>query len=104
MQPGYRLAAALRGSWRRSPPALEISAGELAEISPLVIAAGGSGLVWSRLRGSALRDCPAARDLQHAYRLNSIYAALRERDTLEAVRRLRARGIDPVIVKGWAAG
>jgi hypothetical protein len=99
---GHLIAALLAGVWRRSPPALEITAQELAEIAPLLLAAVAGGLGWWRVRHSPLQASSAAWPLRQAYRLHTLQAAIHEREIAQVFAWLRSAGVEPVLVKGWA--
>ena len=90
-------------SWRPSPLPLECRVEDLAGAAPLLLASGAGALGWWRVRQSELRDTPAALDLQDAYRLHSLQAALHEREIAEVLTLLRSAGVEPILVKGWAA-
>jgi hypothetical protein len=75
---------------------------ELAEVTPVLLETGAGGLGWWRIRGTPLQRCAAGRQLQQAYRLQSILSEVRQRELLEAVRALRAADVEPVLVKGWS--
>lgn len=102
MQPGNLVSAALTGVWRRTPPAPCLSPAELAEIAPLLLAAGAGGLGWWRVRHTELGTTPAAAPLRQAYRHYSLQAALHEREVIRAVTLLRSAGVEPLLAKGWA--
>ena len=97
------LAAALAGSWRLAPPPLDCSADEFEKIAPLLIRSGAAPLCWRRVRHSELRALPAAAAMQQAYRHNILLTAVREQKIERAVAVLRAAGVEPILVKGWAA-
>lgn len=99
---GRLIAEVLSKSWRDDPPALESSAAELTAVTPLLLASGGAALAWRRVRASALRATPAAVELQQAYRLHALQAALHERNIKQVFALLRAAGVEPLLVKGWA--
>jgi hypothetical protein len=99
---GSLVASMLAHSWLPEPPPPELSEEDLTEIAPLLLASGAAGIAWRRLRDSGLRDSPAAFEMQQAYRLFSLQAALHERAIGEVVALLRSHAIEPVLVKGWA--
>ncbi len=101
-QRGIRVAEALAGAWRVSPPPLRLSPAALAEVAPLLLGSGGGALGWWRVRSSDLRTCPAASQLQQAYRLHTLQAALHEREITQAIGLLRSSGMEPLMAKGWA--
>jgi hypothetical protein len=95
------IVEALAGSWRPSVDAPEISPDELAEIVPLLVQSGAGALVWWRIRNSALAASDAAAQLKQNYMLHRLEASLHVRRMMPVIRRLRAAGIEPVLVKGW---
>jgi hypothetical protein len=97
------LAEALAGSWRAAPPAPTLADGELARIVPLLVGSGAAALAWWKLRDSALRDCEAAAELRRAYHAQSLQAALQEWEIEHVFTLLRAAGVEPILLKGWAA-
>ncbi len=93
----------LAGAWRDTPPDTQISAEELAIIAPLLIASGGGALAfWKTRQTEALKDTPVAGELKQAYRLNTLQAAIHEREISQVIRLLKRAGIDPILVKGWS--
>lgn len=98
---GSLVASTLAGSWLLSPPPVALAEEQLAEIAPLLLKAGSAGLAWRRVRNTGLRNSSAAFDLQQAYRLFALQAALHERDIRQVLPLLRSHGIEPVMVKGW---
>ena len=69
---------------------------------PLLLASSGlAALVWWRLRHSGGRP-PALQPLEDARGLIASQAFLHRRDLLRAVASLRAAGVEPILVKGWA--
>src|SRR5262245_59089185 len=103
MSPGSVLASLLRGIWRHNPPAQAISEDELTQVIPLLLRSGGGGLGWHRVRHSGLQLSVAAHSLQQAYRLHAIHAAVHEQMLLVLFRALRAAGVEPILIKGWAS-
>ena len=101
--PGAWIASALRGSWRASPPAVDWDTIPLRHVAPFLLATGAAGLVWRRLRGAGTIDPDAGGELQQAYRLHTLQAALHEGDLARVITGLRAAGVEPLLVKGWAA-
>ena len=96
------IANALSGSWRSSVVPPQISVRELEEITPLLIQAGAGALVWRQIRDSALASSEVGAQLQQAYRLHRLEAGVHLQKIKRALSRLRAVGIDPVLVKGWS--
>jgi hypothetical protein len=99
---GSMVATMLTGSWRYSPPAFGRSAAELEELAPLLLNSGAAALCWWRVRHCDLRTIPAATELQQAYRLNTLRAAIQRQAIERVITRLRSNGIEPILVKGWA--
>ena len=50
-----------------------------------------------------LRDTPLAKSFQKVYRLNCLQAVLTQQTIKETIALLRSSGIEPILVKGWAA-
>lgn len=96
------VATMLTGSWRGSPPAFGRSATELEEIAPLLLNSGAAALLWWRVRRCELRAIPAAKELQQAYRLNTLRAAIQQQAIERVITLLRSNGIEPILVKGRA--
>ena len=96
------MAAALAASWRQTPATPDLSAAELATVTPLLLESGGGALAWCRVRNSHLKATPAAAELQQAYRLHAIQAALHEINIKQVLVLFRAAGVEPLLVKGWA--
>lgn len=69
---------------------------------PLLLESGGGALAWRRVRNSQLKATPAAAELQQAYRLHAIQAALHEINIKQVLVLIRAAGVEPLLVKGWA--
>jgi hypothetical protein len=100
---GILVAAALGGAWRPSPPEFPLSEEELARITPILLATGDAGLVWRRIRHTALAASEPGRRLQDGYRSQGLRTAFKERDLLRVVALLREHGVDPLVFKGWNA-
>lgn len=100
---GHLVAAALAGSWRLEPPPLALNARQLAACVPLLAGTGAAGLLWRK--ASHTRPAPELdEEIRKAYHLQTFRAALAERRLVEVVRHLRGRGLEPLLVKGWAVG
>ncbi|MFL6228860.1 MAG: nucleotidyltransferase family protein [Pyrinomonadaceae bacterium] len=102
-QTGERVAAALAGVWRASLPPLGLSERELESVLPQLIGCGAGALGWRRVRHSPLSRSPLADALRHSYRVQIIQSALFEREIERVLALLRAAGVEPILVKGWAA-
>ena len=99
---GELVAAALATSWRQIPIAPDLSTTELATVVPLLLESGGGALAWRSVRSSHLKATPAAAELQQAYRVHAIQAALHEINIRQVFRIVRSAGVEPILVKGWA--
>lgn len=99
---GELLARVLAGSWRQSPPALEITAEELTTVTPALLETGAGALAWRRVHASHRQTSAVASELLQAYRIHAVQAVLHERQIKEAVRLLRSSGVEPILVKGWS--
>ena len=95
------IAEALAGSWRKFVPPPGISATELSEVTPLLVKSGAGALAWWRIRDCELAASVVGVQLQNTYRLHSLQAAVHRRNIKMVFTLLRARGIEPVLVKGW---
>lgn len=100
---GQAIAAALAGGWRAAAPPLEMRPEQLGEIAPMLLDGGAAGLVWRRLPGGALRNSAAGRALKDAYIGQAVVVERNEHILADAVTRLRAAGIEPILIKGWVA-
>jgi hypothetical protein len=97
------VAALLAGAWRRCPPAERLSPADLEAIAPLLAASGAGALAWHRLQQPLLRTLRAGRELRQHYRLQTLQAIECESATGTLVRRLRATGVEPLLIKGWSS-
>lgn len=95
-----RIAELLAGSWRGLTRTS--AASELERLTPLLLKAGAGGLVWSAIRNSPQRDSGVAELFKAAYRLQSLQSKLHERSLKKVIPALRAAGVEPLLVKGWA--
>ena len=101
--PGQTIAAILTGSWRASPPKLEVSGSDLEPVIPLLVHSGAGGLVWWRILHSPNRLLPETKQaLRDIYLRYSMYAGLRENELAEVFTLLRAEGVEPILCKGWS--
>ena len=95
------LARVLGGAWCDPPPYLPLDEEELERVTPLLLASRTTALGWWRIRQSPLRDTPAASQLQKAYLFGTLDAAVCERQVEQAIRLLRAAGVDHLLVEDW---
>lgn len=100
---GSLVAKVLAGAWRGSAfPALQISEGELDEVTPLLYDSGTGALGWRRLSKTPLRDCSSAEVLHQAYRLQSLQSEIHEQKIKKVFLLLRQAQVEAVLAKGWA--
>ncbi|MGH9875295.1 MAG: nucleotidyltransferase family protein [Pyrinomonadaceae bacterium] len=100
---GRLIATFLTGAWRPEPPALDFSATDFERIAPLLLQTGAGALGWWRLRESELRSCGAAEQMHEALRLYTLESRLNKSKIEEVFALLRSCGIEPILIKGWAA-
>ncbi|HEX8136794.1 MAG TPA: nucleotidyltransferase family protein [Pyrinomonadaceae bacterium] len=98
---GRLIAHVLAGAWRETPPALDLSEAALNRVAEKLLVSRAGALAWWRLRHTALRSSAAAQELYDADRLFTLKAALHERDVERVFSLLRARGVEPILIKGW---
>jgi Uncharacterised nucleotidyltransferase len=91
------------GAWRPVPPPLEVTVDELELVTPTLLETGAGALAWSRVRNSRLATTPAGSELEDAYRLYALQSIRFERDISGVFDLLRFAGVEPILVKGWAA-
>ena len=103
---GRDIASLLSGAWRAtSPPSdftLNLSADQLAAITPLLCHLGAGALAWCKISNTPLRTTAAGRELHEVYRRFRLSALIHEREIAQVFSLLRAEGIEAVLVKGWA--
>jgi hypothetical protein len=75
----------------------------LDELAPVLHRLGAAALAWARLKDTSYARHPAAASLQEAYRLGTLAAALRRRQIAHVFEVFRAHGVEPILLKGWAA-
>lgn len=100
---GCLVAAFLSGAWRLRPPAVDLSAADLEKTAPLMLSTGAGALGWWRVRESGLQSCAAAEELHQAYRLYTLDSRLNQSRIEKVFALLRSVGIEPILIKGWAA-
>jgi Uncharacterised nucleotidyltransferase len=98
------LSRILAGAWRESPPPLDLSADELEALAPLLVGSGVAGLAWRRIRHSSLASTRAGQELRDAYRVQVLLEAAHEDRLKRVFTDLRAAGVEPILIKGWAIG
>jgi hypothetical protein len=97
------LASALAGSWRAAPPRPELSCEDLARVVPPLVGSGAAALAWWKVRGSSLEGCAAAETLRDSYRGQALQSAVQEWEVGHIFSLLRGAGVEPILLKGWAA-
>jgi hypothetical protein len=93
------VARVLRGAWRERPDAEDLAAADLVEAIPLLLRSGSAGLAWW---GAQSAGPPALKPLHDAFGVHALHAAILEAKIPAAFARLRARGVEPLLGKGWA--
>jgi len=94
----------LEGAWRATPPPLQASPDDIADVTPLLTGSGAASLGWWRV--SAVPDLAAAPEadrLHDAARLQAIGDAVNQRSIEQIAAILNAAGVTPLVFKGWAA-
>jgi hypothetical protein len=100
---GRKVADVLAGSWRESPPVLNLPPPEMEKITPLLLNSGAAALLWRRIEQSAnLRQSSFVLPYREAYRYQAIHAAAREREIAHIFKLFRAAEVEPILIKGWA--
>jgi hypothetical protein len=97
-----RLARVLAGAWRRAPAPLDVSPGDLERITPGLLRSKTGALAWWRVRHSPLATSASGARLREAYHHHGFQAALHARSLNRVVTRLRAGGVEPLLMKGPA--
>lgn len=96
---GAALAATLTHSWRESECQEEIFPEEIENAFSLLLATGSAALIPHRVS-----HLPAefVAELQEVYRRQAIAAMLQEHSVKDIFQRMRRRGVEPVLFKGWS--
>jgi hypothetical protein len=100
---GALIATFLAGAWRPDPPPLDLSAEVVERIAPLLLPTGAGALGWWRVRNTQAESLAAIEQLHQAFRLNTLQSRLNKLRIEEVFAVLHSLGIDPVLIKGWAA-
>jgi hypothetical protein len=100
---GELVAAFLSGAWRLKPPALDLSLPDFEKLAPRLLTTGAGALGWWRVRETPFQSCAAAQELHQAYRLYTLESRLNESRIETVLTLLRAAGVEPILIKGWAA-
>jgi hypothetical protein len=99
---GSLVARVLTGGWRHSLAPVQIEAGELEQVTPLLLTSGDAAIVWRRIRKSGLYDSKVALALRQALRNNALHNLFHIDVLKRTVSHLRTVGIEAVLVKGWS--
>ncbi len=91
----------LRGAWREHPDADGLDAADLVGASPLLLRGGSAGLAWWRSRAGQVPP-PVLKPLHDAFAVHTLQGAILEGKIPATFTRLHARGIRPLLGKGWA--
>jgi Uncharacterised nucleotidyltransferase len=100
--PGPIIARLLAGAWRPGAPPPEVGPSELAQVANLLHQTGTGALAWWRVRGTPLEHTETTEGLRQAYRIHALEAVRHAVRTVDALDRLDAAAIEPLLVKGWA--
>jgi hypothetical protein len=98
---GAAVAAVLAGAWRRSPPPPDLD--DVSEVVPMLVRGGAAGLAWHRLRAGPLCKTFACRELRQHYRMQALRAVDYAAAVAEVLSRVRAAGVEPILIKGWSS-
>ena len=99
---GRLVASVLTQAWRLEPSPSQLSAVELAEITPFLLKTGSGGLAWWRIQHAEVGTSSAGLKLKHAYISQVLGEELQEKEIVQAFEVLRSAGIEPLLAKGWA--
>lgn len=100
---GQLVADFLAGSWRTQQDPVVVSPAELDLLTSLLYNSGSAGLAWWRIHESELRNSASGELLHQGYRLQALQSAIQEERIGIALGLMRAGGIEPILIKGWAA-
>ncbi len=101
---GLAMTRLLAGSWRDDAAPISVDESCLLRFASFFRATGSAGLVANRLRGTPLAATNAAVELQHLFRMQAIHSVLQERQLADLFTHLREKGLEPILMKGWASG
>jgi len=71
-------------------------------VTPLLYDSGAAALGWWRVRQTALRETPSGELLHQAFRLLALQANIHQTKVQKVFRLMRAEGVEPILLKGWA--
>lgn len=96
------MAEILTGAWRPEPPPLGFGPEQVTAAVPLLLKTTAAPLAWRRLRTAGPRVAKAGQPLRDRYRLHALESAGHEEHLCEVLPLLRAAGVEPILLKGWA--
>lgn len=99
---GTLIAKVLTGSWREYVPAVDISVADLDAVAPTLLRSGAAALAWRRIGPSNFPTSAVTLELQQAYRLHAVHAAVQQYQIKKVIDVFRHHRIDPILVKGWS--
>ncbi|MCC6743066.1 MAG: nucleotidyltransferase family protein [Acidobacteria bacterium] len=100
---GECVASVLRESWKPAPPVFSGSDADLEAAAPILFATGAASLGWWKLRSTIDPSTEVHAGLHEAFRMHALQAALQVRMIVTLIPALLDAGIEPLLVKGWAA-
>lgn len=100
---GECVASVLRESWKPAPPVFSGSDADLEAAAPILLATGAASLGWWKLRSTIDPSIEVLAGLHEAFRMHALQAALQVRTIVTLIPALRDAGLEPLLVKGWAA-
>lgn len=96
------LQRAYYGAWRSNLLPLNFPLIHAVDILPILLRHGGAGLLWPRIRHRCDVYGAAGKMLERNYQVYVDALQSIEGDIALIVTRMRASGIEPVLVKGWS--
>ena len=99
---GRCIATALGGAWRSEPGPFVPGIAGLSPCVETLIRTGAGALVWRRLASMTWRGHPDVDALRRAHHIDRVRAALNVRSVEATITRMRAVGIEPILLKGWS--
>src|SRR5262245_34758745 len=99
---GGLIAEVLAFAWRNPPVSLAISDESLKSVAPLLLKSGAGALTWWRVKCSKLHNTEIGSELQQAYRMHTLQAAVKELEIKQVFLFLRSQGLEPLMGKGFA--
>lgn len=104
MREGESVARVLAGSWRVHPPEPTFVPRDVEAVEQQLLASGSAGLGWWRIHeDDTLATSPVGQRLHDAFRLHTLHAGLHKVRLKEVLGAFDAAGVEPLLLKGWAA-